>query len=387
MEFKDKHILVLDGGSRQILPVLKGLHEIGCHITTINSSKLDNGYTSRYTNDRLLVSREQYLEVYDAVLNQVKTDKYDVVLPLSDNSMDIMTRSKKEIEQYALLPIPDREIFLKAYNKQQTMETCMDIGVPCPITKRSTESIDTFIQKVGFPIVAKPRMACGSMGLKIVKSRDQLNDLITDGTIILEDYVLQEFIPQYGKQYNIHLFMDDDDNLATGVVTEKARWYPVDGGASCLCRTVEDVEIRTQCYKLLKEIHWRSYCEIEMIVDPRDNIPKVMEINGRASASIKIMDLVGINVAKMMLQLAFKEPISSYSEIKQDVRMRRLSTDCLWLIQSKERFSRKPCWFSPVRTHEVVFSLKDPVPFFATGLKLLSSVAQYKKEMRKRKRA
>ncbi len=384
--YSRKRVLVLDGGSRQILPIIKGLHEIGCHITTLNSSKLDNGYVSRYVNKKILVSPKEYHEVYTAVIKEARTKKYDVIIPVTDNSMDILTSHKPDFNGLALLPIPDRDIFLKAYNKQQTMEICMDINVPCPITKRESESIDSFIERVGFPIVAKPRMACGSMGLKIVKTRDQLENLIKNGSIVLDDYVLQEFIPQNGKQYNIHLFMGNGDILSTGIVTEKTRWYPVDGGASCMCRTIDDGEIKAQCEKLLKAIHWRSYCEIEMIVDPRDGVAKVMEINGRASASIKIMDLVDVNVAEMMMQLAYDEPVTEVSQVRQDVRMRRLSTDCLWFLQSKDRFSRKPSWFSPLRTHEVVFSIKDPAPFFATGLKLIGAAAHYKKEMEKRER-
>ena len=384
--YSRKRVLVLDGGSRQILPIIKGLHEIGCHITTLNSSKLDNGYVSRYVNKKILVSPKEYHEVYTAVIKEARTKKYDVIIPVTDNSMDILTSHKPDFNGLALLPIPDRDIFLKAYNKQQTMEICMDINVPCPITKRESESIDSFIERVGFPIVAKPRMACGSMGLKIVKTRDQLENLIKNGSIVLDDFVLQEFIPQNGKQYNIHLFMGNGDILSTGIVTEKTRWYPVDGGASCMCRTIDDGEIKAQCEKLLKAIHWRSYCEIEMIVDPRDGVAKVMEINGRASASIKIMDLVDVNVAEMMMQLAYDEPVTEVSQVRQDVRMRRLSTDCLWFLQSKDRFSRKPSWFSPLRTHEVVFSIKDPAPFFATGLKLIGAAAHYKKEMGKRER-
>ena len=384
---KKTKVLVLDGGSRQILPILKGLHELGCIITTLNSSKLDNGYTSRYANKKIIVSRDEYYEVYNVVLREVKNQHYDIVIPVTDNSMNIMTLHKEEIEKYAILPIPNRKVFISAYNKQLTMETCMDIGVPCPITKREAESVESFIKKVGFPIVAKPRMACGSMGLKIVKNKEQLDSLIKEKEIVIDEYVLQEFIPQTGKQYNIHLFRDKNDELSVSVVTEKTRWYPVDGGASCLCRTINDSFIKEQCEKLLKQIHWRSYCEIEMIVDPRDKIAKVMEINGRASASIKIMDLAGVNVAKMMLDLAYCKNIEKITNIKQDVRLRRISTDFLWFVQSRDRFTRKPSWFSMKRTHEAVFSLSDPMPFFATGFKLLISVNQYRKEMKKRKRA
>ena len=384
--FEGKNVLVLDGNSRQILPVLHGLSQLGCNITTFCESKLDNGYASKYVSKKILISEPDREAYYKRVLDELKTNKYDVLLALSDALMDMMTQHENEIKQHVKFPFASREVFMMAYNKQFTMEACMNEHIPCPITKYEGETLDEIVSKIGFPLIAKPRMACGSMGLKIVKDRKQLDSLIADGTIELDKYVIQEFIPQTGKQINVHLFMDDDGNLKSGIVTEKTRWYPVDGGASCLCRTIHNDAVLADCEKLLKSINWRSYCEIELIEDPRDGQYKIMEINGRASASIKIMDLAGVNVAEQMMQLSYCEEVAEAKDYKNDVRMRRLSADCLWFLQAKDRFSRKPSWFSLKNTHEVTFSAADPKPFFATGLKLVTELGTYKKEMQKRKR-
>lgn len=385
-EFKGKRVLVTDGDSRQILPILKGLHELGCIISTLNKSKLDNGYTSKYVSNRILLKTDKPDELVITIRELLTSKSFDVLTILSDANMDLLTRHFDEFSNFVRIPFPNREVFLRAYDKQKTMEYCMNDRIPCPLTKLESEPLDEFIEKIGFPLVAKPRMACGSMGLKIIRSKEQLDTLISSGEIAIEKYVIQEYIPQTGKQINVHLFMDDNQQLCSGVVTEKSRWYPVDGGASCLCRTIKDEKVLSDCERLLKAIQWRSYCEIELIVDPRDNVAKVMEINGRASASIKIMDLAGVNVAKQMMQLAYGEPVEKMMDYKQDVRLRRLSTDCLWFIQSKDRFKRKPNWFSLVRTHEATFSMKDPMPFLGTAVNLLNEIPNYKKEMSKRRR-
>jgi len=370
MDWKKIRVLVLDGDARQSLPVLKGLADLGCYIATLNTSKLDFGYTSRYPNEKLIVPQEYSNDDYYSYLKTLaETGGFDVILPLSDRAMDIVTLHSEELRQYVRLPIPDRHIFLKAYNKQLTMEICMDHNIPCPITKRTDESIDEIIDKVGFPLIAKPRIANGSKGLKIVYNRNQLENLINSNDIILDEYVIQEFIPQTGKQYNIHLFSDGKGTLADSLVTEKTRWYPVYGGGCCLCRTIKNTVVQRECTRLLEKINWRSYCEVEMILDPRDGIPKVMEINGRTSASIKIMELAGINVAEQMLQLAYELPITSQGDIEEDVRLRSLFRDILWFIESKDRFTCKPSWFSMKRTYEVLFSVYDPVPFFSYMIK------------------
>lgn len=386
MQYQGKRVLVTDGDSRQILPIIRGLFKIGCEITTVCKSKLDNGYTSRYVTGRLLVSESNAEEYYAFILQELKTNRYDVLIALSDARMDLFTRHYDEIKQFVRFPFVSREVFLKAYDKQITMEQCMGIGIPCPRTKKRSETLDQALEYLRFPIIAKPRMACGSVGLKVINSREQLDNLIEEGTVEIDAYVFQEFIPQTGKQLNIHIVMDEDQNVASSVVTEKTRWYPVDGGASCLCRTIHNDKVLQDCVKLLQSIKWYSYCEIELIEDPRDGCFKILEINGRASASIRIMELAGVNVAEEMMQLAYHESLSRNNEYADDIRMRRLSTDILWFIHSPDRFHRKPSWFSLYKTHEVSFSVLDPIPFFSTGIKLALEMKDYKKEMQKRKR-
>lgn len=384
MNWSKTSFLVLDGNSRQCLPVIRGVSNLGAKVTTVNVSKLSNGYASKFPSSRLIKPEE--VDLYSFILEEVKRKKYDVMIPLSDASTDMVTLHYDEFCKYVSMPIPNRKIFLDAYNKQNTMRVCTEIGIPCPITKMDDEKLEIAVKRIGFPLIVKPRMACGSKGLKIVKSYSQLKKLIENQEIILEEYVIQEFVPQTGKQYNIHLFMDDQQVLCSGVVTEKTRWYPVDGGASCLCRTVVNKKILKNCEKLLKAIGWRGYCEIEMIEDPRDGEFKVMEINGRASASIKIMQLAGVNIGEQMAQLASGHPVTKYISYPNDVRMRRLVTDILWFVQSQDRFTRRPVWFSPIRTHEVVFSLDDPKPFFASVTDLLLHIGRFQAEMKKRKR-
>ncbi len=384
MDWKKTRVLVLDGEARQVLTVIKGLADLGCYIVTLNTSKLDVGYTSRYSNEKLIAPKE-YLngDYYSCIRMLSETGRFDVILPLSHTTMNIVTLHSEELKQFVRLPIPGRDVFLKAYDKQLTMDVCVDNHTPCPITKRTDESIDEFIDKVGFPLIAKPRTGRNSEGLKIIHDRDQFENLIQSKEIILDEYVIQEFIPQTGKQYNVHLFSDEKGAVIDHLVTEKTRWYPVYGGGCCLCRTMNNTVAQEHCIRLLEKMNWRSYCEVEMIEDPRDGVPKVMEINGRTSASVKIMELAGINVAEQMLQLAYELPITSQGNIKEDVRLRHLFRDVLWFIQSKDRFTRKPSWFSMKRTHEVLFSVHDPLPFFSymikRGLLCLKEMAERKR--------
>jgi carbamoylphosphate synthase large subunit len=271
---------------------------------------------------------------------------------------------------------------MKAYDKQQTMEICQKNGIPCTRTKETDETFEEFISKVGYPIVVKPRSACGSVGFRCLHNDSEWKEFVRNNSK-MDEYVIQEYVNQDGNQYNVHLFMDKAGEISFAVSTQKCRWFPVDGGASSFCRTVDRPDLIEQCVKLLKAIHWQGYCDVDLIEDKKLGLVKVIEINGRASENIRICQILGINVAENMLELTYKKKVRPQMKPYMDRRMRCIHTDLLWFLKSKDRLRTKPSWFNLKNTYDQIFSLSDPVPFFAFSIQ---SMAKYRKEMNKRSR-
>ena len=255
MKMSELHVLVLDGSGRQIMPVLVGLHKLGCHITTLNFSKLDIGYASRYPHKKLLYSGISHNpEVIKKVVDEeIMTDRYDMVIPLGDVMTEYLSRHWDKYSGHVKSFIPDYDTFMKAFDKQQTMEICQSAGISCTRTKYTDENLEEFLSRVGgYPIVAKPRSGFGSVGFHCIRSQEQFDKLITSEEINFDEYVIQEYVDQSGDQYNVHAFMDDNGKIAFVVPTQKCRWFPVDGGSSCFCRTIDRQDLVEQCTKLLK---------------------------------------------------------------------------------------------------------------------------------------
>lgn len=386
MKISGLRILVLDGAGRQILPVLSGLYDLRCHITTLNFSKLDIGYASKYPKNKLLYKGIGHnLEKIKTIVDkEIKSGKYDIIIPLGDRMTEFLARNWLEYSAYIRSFIPSYETFMKAFDKQQTMEICQRIGISCTRTKMSSESMDSFLNRVGgYPIVAKPRSGFGSVGFHCIKSEKEFARLLTLGEINFNEFVIQEYVDQNGEQYNVHAFMDQKDEIAYIVPTQKCRWFPVDGGSSCFCRTIDRPDLIEQCTRLLKAIHWRGCCEIELIQDPSSGVAKVMEINGRTSACVKISQLFGVNIAKSMVELALGRNVTKQMPAFKDVRMRCIHTDLLWFLKSPNRFTTEPSWFNNKHTHDQIFTISDPWPFVTFSLQ---SVLKFRSEMKKRSR-
>ena len=314
----------------------------------------------------------------------LKDGKFDVMFPLLEKSTDLILTLQEEgkIKKEKIVCAP-REAFMKAYDKQQTMRACMENGIPCPKSKLDEETMDEYLAKVQFPLACKPRKGSGSAGFKIVESKDQLTQLIDDKVIIPEEYVFQEFIPHTDYHYGVYLMFDKNGECSYSLVVQSCRQYPVDGGPGCFIRTINNEQIKRDSERLLKVLKWRGFGHVGFIMDPRDGIAKVMEINGRIPAGIKICNCVGYPSVKMLLDNAYDEPIEKMEiSVPDGIGMRHFQADLMWLFKSPNRFTAKPNWFNFRHSYDYVFSWADPWPFFTYTLVHLKN---YRNDMAKRK--
>lgn len=384
MQKINKTVLLMEASSRQVLPMARAFKKIGYDVTTVCEHKSDLGNVTRF-KDRCIVVNNIDLDMHIAEITYnkiVKENKYDIVLPLSDFSAEIAAKYKVDWEKLGCyVAVNNFDVFMIAYDKLNTMRVCMENNIPCPKTILAKDIKDIDFGTINYPVVIKPRSSCGSVGFHIIVDEYNLKKHIND--TLNGPQLIQEFIPQNGRQYNAHFFLDNSHNVKTAVCTEKCRWFPLDGGASTLCRTVKNDYILTICEKLLKKINWVGYCDIDLMEDPRDGSIRIIEINARISANVKICYSVGANIAEQIIALSENRDVNKYLNYTNDQRLRCIHTDLLWFIKSSNRLKSKPSWFSVSRTTDQIFSIDDILPFISFSI---ISILKYRREMEKRKR-
>lgn len=377
MDYKGKKILLVDGGSQQVLPLTKAFRELGCDVTVYCGSKLDVGYASKYTSHRILdcFDREKTDETYRGIKKAIEQGKYDVVIPMSDFPAGILAEHKTELEQYAYICVNDLPIFTLASDKLQTMRICMEEGLPCPKTALIDNLDDLNLDGWIFPLVVKPRTGYGANGFSIVQNEDELRHVFTATQNKFGSPLIQEYIPQTGQQYQVEMFMDKEGNCKSFVLMDKLRWYPLEGGPSTINVTVKDEKIKQDCIALLQKMHWRGYASFDLIRDPRDGIAKILEINPRINGTIKICFFAGINMALQHLQDAFDEEVTDFPDYQEGLYLRYFHKDVLWFIKSKDRFRAKPSWFSWKNTTDEIASIRDIKPFLTYSIEVVKKLA------------
>jgi len=365
-------ILLLDQG-RQSLPFLKSFSNAGHQVFIVCNTRICEGYFSRYPARRLLWP--SYMKDPQAFKKQLieflKKQDIDVTLCVGDVSAEILSKNKDEISKYTKTTVPEYSKFIEVSDKLKLMEYCMENDIPCPVTHNLNKDTDiNFIHEMDFPVIVKPRRGIGALGVQKVLNPESVRNILPEHTDKYGSLLIQEFIPQEGgMQYQAQAFLDEDSNMKVCMIIEKPRFFPVNGGTSTANVTVDKPEIVEVCKKLLEGIGWTGAADVDLILDPRDNVVKVLEINPRVTAGIKIGFAAGIDYADLHLKLALGKPIPKIESYQLGVYCRNIFMEILWYIFST-RFMKKttkPSFFKFFGKSVVYQTFSSDDPFAGFG--------------------
>ncbi len=381
-------ILLLDQG-RQSLPFLKSFSRAGHDTTIVCNTRLSEGYFSRYPTRRLLwpsyVHNRAAFE--KKLFEYLRENSVDVCISVGDISSDILSKNKEEIRKYTRITSPDYSIFIQAADKLKLMQYCMDKALPCPKTySLNEETLSEIGDLIGFPVMVKPIRGLGAIGVERFDNHEDLIKGYHELKAQHGDLLIQEFIaPEGGMQYQAEAFMDENGKMKVCMVILKPRFFPVKGGTSTANLTIDHPAITKTTKKLLEGLNWKGAADVDYIMDPRDQTAKILEINPRVTAGIKIGFVAGIDYADLHLKLALDEPIPVIDHYKLDVYCRNFFLETLWYLLSDREMKKNttPPFFKIIGRNMVdqVFSISDPLAglgFFLNMLRKYLNINNFK---------
>ena len=384
MDFKNLRVLVMDGAGKQTFAMVHGLKQIGCHVTVLCSTPRDTCYVSNQPDEKIINPNlpKRDADVLAFLLKLVSTGNYDVLMPIGELSTDFVTSHEAEFSKYVRLACAPREVYLKAFNKQTTFDQAIASGIPCPYTRHSEQDIEEYLEKCHFPIIIKPRQGLGSIGFHKFEKREDFWPYIQEKGLNLDDYVIQEFV-RFEKRSDCNIFMDKHGNVCTAYSAHVLRWFPIDAGAGVLVGTINEPKIIEHATRLLCALGWCGFANVSFMVDQVTGEHKLLEINGRIPASVRLAFMCGFNISQQFLEMIYDEDVSRYPENdKFDMYVRHFDTDLAWFLKSPDRFRCKPSWFSWKNTQEILYSKDDRKPFWSH---LFQKVFRYRQIMEKKR--
>lgn len=378
-------VLIYGAGGRQALPMCKGFYKLGCEVTAYCGSKLDTGYLTRYKHHALLYDRSSQKSFCEYGVSFIKSKKYDLVVPIGDEGATFLSKHKKELSPFAKIAVNDWDVFEKVIDKSKTMEICNNNNIPAPITLISDNPLAEIAEgKIKFPVVVKPKTGVGSIGFNIIETREKLEDYLknydnSNGPILVQEYIKQGGAPQYG----VDVFRDRDGVIRMAIACKVTRWYPIDGGSRLHSISIHDEDIIKSGIDLVNKLNYVGFANMDLVWDEQEKRAKILEVNGRTGASVKLDYLAGIDVARLIVQNEMGYDVQNMLDYKDDKRVSCFIVDVLWFLKSPTRFSTNPSWFCRWCITDLIFSWNDMLP--SVGF-LITSILGFREAMKKRKR-
>jgi predicted ATP-grasp superfamily ATP-dependent carboligase len=378
-------VLVTDGHWRKSLAVVRSLGRRGVSVTVGERTYLNTSFFSKYCSRRIVYpSPRRFPEQFtEFILKEIKKKHYDCLFPMEEETLLLAAKHHSEIDKYTYLLIPDLQKIEFVRDKGNLIQFAEAHGIPTPKTfyipsspepckvrgvalesnkvqdycpksnvvqsnptPALVQSLSHFVDKIPIPAVIKPRISSGSFGIAYVRKRE---DLIPSYQTVHERYpfpLIQEWIPDGGGIYGLSALFDEASNVKAAFVHKKLRMYPVQGGPSTLREGVEHPQVMELGLSLLKSLSWVGVGMVEFKVDPRDGVPKLMEINPRFWGSLHLSIVSKVDFPYLILKMALGEKFNPILHYPVGRRCRwLLFGDILHFFNNPQRFRLRPSFF------------------------------------------
>lgn len=264
------------------------------------------------------VGHKKYL---GQLLDIVKNEKIDLLVPTVDLDLKILSESKSKFEKLGCtVLVSSPEVIDICQDKRKTFKFLTSKGFGTPETKSIRSVLAQ--KRITFPCFLKPWDGYASRGTATVSDRDELKVFSRR----IPNCIVQEYVE--GVEYTCDVYVDFDMKVRTVVPRKRIE---VRAGEVSKGQIVKHDRILSQGRDLVETLGaGPGVVTIQLIEEANGNI-KFIEINPRFGGGAPLAIKAGANFPKWILQqLAGKSPRIKFDGFKDNLTMLRYD-DEVWL--------------------------------------------------------
>jgi predicted ATP-grasp superfamily ATP-dependent carboligase len=355
-------VLLTDGSHKNTLSIIRYLGKIH-EIYILHHKKSAPAY-SRFCK-KLIICPPLFQEndYYQFVIELVKREKFDVLIPVGIKPVEIFSKHLHEIRQYVKIEILEFEKIKVALYKNETFKLAEQIDIPCPKTVQpsSLEEATSFSRKLTYPLIIK------SSNESVLKFPTIYVD---DERALIEQF--QHLEVSYPKQISLSYPLIQEKITGDGYgffaiyqhglckkifMHKRIRELPVSGGASTCAISIYDEKLKEISLKLLNHLKWHGQVMIEYKKDSKDGQFKLIEINPKFWGSLELCLASGMNFPLHICQMATGEELNYSENYRQNLLFQ-------WIISTNGELYRlveKPSDFFSVLSDFLKFGSKSDI--------------------------
>jgi len=247
----------------------------------------------------------------EAILEICRDERIDAIFPSWDPHVYVLAKNRERfVRQGVVLPVPDFETLLTALDKSRTIEAARELGFPIPrsvLHEGGADPRDTAAD-LGFPLVLKPRFTSGGRGMVVVKDDRELREALPPLIRSHGNPIIQEYVPG-GQRGSVQLVVDQAGRVVFAFRKRRRRSLRVTARFGTVSESADPEPEAAEAAALVGRLGLWGAMGIETMLDPRDGVRKLMEINPRFPRQLWNRTALGINEPWMCLCIARGEPV------------------------------------------------------------------------------
>ncbi|MBS1625435.1 MAG: ATP-grasp domain-containing protein [Bacteroidetes bacterium] len=306
-------ILVLDAGNQNTLAIVRSLGAKGHKIILCGYQRASLSFFSRFAFRKVMLANPKSNEnaFISGLLDILRSDRIDLVMPVGFKSYEVCTRHQNEIRQYANLIVTTEQNITLAIDKRATYDLAEKLKIPYPKTFRIQDIATLDTLSLTYPCVIKSAFESGKNEVTYASDLTELKvkfaEMVSRNNFKPEDYpIIQEFIT--GDGYGFFAYYHQGVCYRS-FMHHRIREYPVTGGASVCAESFDDDTLRHLGIRLLDHLKWNGVAMVEFKRNNTTGEYMLMEINPKFWGSLELAISAGVNFPEMLVQETAGEDI------------------------------------------------------------------------------
>ena len=369
-------VFLTDGVVRRTLAAARALGKEGVAVTCGEETGANLTFFSRYCHHKFKYpsSRKKREAFVAALVEYLAQNPHECLFPMEQDTLDVVLHHRAEFEAVTRLPFADNATYRVFRDKAQTLKLAEKIGIPHPKTVFPQDPVNLAEEVAGlkFPVVIKPRGNWASRGVEVAQDLAELEHLFAEVHAEFPFPLIQEKIPP-GEQYHVCCLMDENSKLTAVCTQFEPRHHPhFEGmGASTVQQSVDRPDLVDLTVQLLQANNWYGVANSDIIIDPRDGSPMLMEVNPRFWGPLQASLNSGVNFPYLLYKMARGEKVEPVLKHKVGIITRSfLPYDIMHFLSNPDRFKLEPSFFDffGENVRFDILSRHDPLPVLGFGL-------------------
>jgi len=313
-------VLLTDGNFKHTLAAVRSLGKKGNEVTVLSHLSFSISFYSKYCHHHVIAPDPEKDPQFAAfLLEYVKKNHIDVLLPVSFAAVMQVVHIRHELEKYVKIPLADDGALDIAGSKDRTIQFAEKIGIRIPKTwyPLTEADVETIAHEVSYPAVIKGSEESGFV--RYANSPGELSEkyrMISRHSPVIQEYITGEgygFFALYNHGSARAIFMH-----------KRVREYPVTGGPSAFAESVYVLALRDAGLRILNSLHWHGVAMVEFKKDEKTGDFILMEINPKFWGSLGLSIASGVDFPSLTSTMAVEGDIDPVCQYETGVRYRWL---------------------------------------------------------------